>query len=362
VNKVTRSDAFLHGCEIFHPSTREKIDPITARALARNKRIYDQNYECVFEDDNLALLTHDLITAAERPNVGLVCEHDWSAECLALLKAPLPATAGRKSAQQWIDEATDETAMYRCLLMNVCNGSGDRLERLIKSGFDIGLDEVFDDYRADNGCFGQRHLFAGIDVGRNRDRTVISVVERLGNLYIVRAILRLDEMRLPEQQQRLETLLTIHAVRMVKIDATGIGLGLFEYTQNKFPDRVQGVNFSTTVPLGSSPSPRWGEGRGEVRTPTVRITEQLATQLLQTYEDRAIHQPIDNTLRDDLRKPERLLSPSGRVSIAATRDEAGHADHFWSLALAIDAAKTPIAPPFYWTTFTMRRPVRFTTL
>src|SRR3954465_5813014 len=138
VNKVTRSDAYAEGCEIFHPSTRQKIDPVTARALAPNKRIYDQNYECVFEDENMALLTQDLVTAAERPNVGLICEFDWSAECLALLKAPLPATPGRKSAQQWLDEATDETAMYRCLLMNVCNGSGDRLERLIKSGFEIG--------------------------------------------------------------------------------------------------------------------------------------------------------------------------------------------------------------------------------
>jgi phage FluMu gp28-like protein len=356
VSRVTRTDAYAEGCQIFHPVTREPIDPLVARALAANKRIYDQNYECVFEDENMALLTQELITGAERPNVGLVCEGDWSQECLALLKAPLPATPGRKSAQQWLDEATDETAMYRCLLMNVCNGSGDRLGRLIKSGFEIGLDEVFDDYRADNGCFGQRHLFAGVDVGRNRDRTVITVVERLGNLHIVRAILRLDQMRLPEQQQRLDTLLSIPALRMLKIDATGIGCGLYEYTQNKFPDKVQGVNFSSTVPLGSPSaqssvlSPR--------NFPTVRVTEFLATQLLQTYEDRAIHQPIDNTLRDDLRKPERLLSPSGRVSIAATRDEAGHADHFWSLALAIDAAKTPIAPPFYWTTFTMRRPVR----
>jgi phage FluMu gp28-like protein len=92
------------------------------------------------------------------------------------------------------------------------------------------------------------------------------------------------------------------------------------------------------------------------------VTEYLATQLLQAYEDRAIHQPIDNVLRDDLRKPERLLSPSGRVSIAATRNETGHADHFWSLALALDAAKTIIPPPFVWYSFTPRARIRSTTL
>jgi hypothetical protein len=57
----------------------------------------------------------------------------------------------------------------------------------------------------------------------------------------------------------------------------------------------------------------------------------MATQLLQVFEDRAIRIPIDVELRDDLRKPERFMTPSGQVSIAATRDEAGHADHFGRL-------------------------------
>jgi phage FluMu gp28-like protein len=251
--------------------------------------------------------------------------------------------------------------MLRHLIMNVCKGSGDRIDMLIHSDYEIRLDEVFDECQLRAERDAGRYLFAGVDVGRNRDRTVITVVERCDNLCIVRAILRLDSMRLPEQQQRLETILNIPALRLVKMDATGIGLGLYEYTHNKFPDKVHGLNFSSNVPLGS-PSPLWGEGRGEVRNPKVRVTEYLATQLLQAYEDRAIHQPIDNVLRDDLRKPERLLSPSGRVSIAATRDETGHADHFWSLALAIDAAKTVIQPPLQWHAFVPRKRLRTTTL
>jgi phage FluMu gp28-like protein len=357
---VPRSKAYEEGCPVYHPITREKIDPVTARQLAPNKRIYDQNYECVFEDENMALLTHELITFAERPNIGFVCEHDWSTAAIELIKAPLAGVPGRKTYQQWVEQADDPEAMVRHIMMNVCNGSGGKWELLENSDYEFSLDEVFDEYKLRAQRDAGRFLFAGVDVGRNRDRTVITVVERCDNLHLVRAILRLDGMRLPEQQQRLETILNIPAVRMVKMDATGIGCGLFEYTQNKFPDRVQGLNFSSTVKLGSR-CPRWGEGGGEVRA-SVRITEHLATQLLQTYEDHAIHQPIDNTLRDDLRKPERLLSPSGRVSIAATRDEVGHADHFWSLALAIDAAKTVIPPPFEWHSFIPRARLRTTTL
>jgi phage FluMu gp28-like protein len=47
---------------------------------------------------------------------------------------------------------------------------------------------------------------------------------------------------------------------------------------------------------------------------------------------------FDEQLREDLRKPERIVSPGGRVIIAAVRDGNGHADHFWSMALAIEAA------------------------
>jgi phage FluMu gp28-like protein len=360
VSKVTRTDAYADGCQIFHPNTREPIDPITARNIAPNKRVYDQNYECVFEDENMALLTHELITAAERPNIGVVCEHDWSGAALDLLTAPLAGLPGRKTARQWVNEAPDEHTMNRHILLNVCRGSIDVFERLFACGREFCLDDVFDEYSVRAERDAGRYFFAGVDVGRNRDRTVITVVEKCDNLYVVRAILRLDDMRLPEQQQRLETILNIPGMRMLKMDATGIGVGLYEYTQNKFPDKVQGINFSTTVSLGNAStqssvlSPR--------NFPSVRVTEYLATQLLQTYEDHAIHQPIDNTLRDDLRKPERLLSPSGRVSIAATRDEAGHADHFWSLALAIDAAKTPIAPPFWYHSFTPRARIRSTTL
>jgi len=39
--------------------------------------------------------------------------------------------------------------------------------------------------------------------------------------------------------------------------------------------------------------------------------------------------------------------PGGRVSIAATRTEAGHADHFWAVALALrDAAQAPASVAF----------------
>ncbi|MBN1671198.1 MAG: terminase family protein [Kiritimatiellae bacterium] len=182
-------------------------------------------------------------------------------------------------------------------------------------------------------------LFVGVDVGRKKDLTVISVAEQLGLLKLVRGVLRLRNMRLPQQQRHLEIALDAPNFRRAEMDLTGIGLGLCEYTQEKYgPYKVRGVNFASTVPITQR---LMSDGR---KQPTVRITEAMATDLLGEYEDRAIKHPCDLEMRDDLRKPEKTVSPGGSVSIAATSDEAGHADHFWSFALMNRAAGSAAGP------------------
>src|SRR5436190_22155986 len=86
VSRITRTDAWQQGCPVYHPITRQPITPEEARVLAQNKRAYDQNYECQFEDQNMALLTHELISAAERPNIAMICEHHWTEDTITLLK------------------------------------------------------------------------------------------------------------------------------------------------------------------------------------------------------------------------------------------------------------------------------------
>jgi hypothetical protein len=65
----------------------------------------------------------------------------------------------------------------------------------------------------------------------------------------------------------------------------------------------------------------------------------MALDLLEVFESRSIRIPCEMSLRDSLRKPERVTTAGG-VRIAATRDEAGHADEFWSVALMVRALKS----------------------
>jgi phage FluMu gp28-like protein len=282
VSRITRTQAHGMGVKIYDANTRVAVSPAEAREQALDKRAYDQNYECVFADENATLLSHELINAAEREDVGVICEQEWSPKVLAML--------GGKRSQPCSHE----------------HGHGIQVAG---------------------------PLYVGFDVARKGDLSVITVMEELNGMKVVRAILRMRDLRLPEQQQRLGEICRLPKFRRAAIDMTGLGLGLFEYAQEEFgASRIHGINFATSVPATRAVRV---EGR---KREMVRVTEAMAMELLQVYEDRRIQHPADNKLRDDLRKPEKVTTPGGRVSIAATRDEAGHADHFWSFALALEAA------------------------
>ena len=266
VCRVTRSEAWKMGVKVFDPNTRKPITPEEAQRKALDKRAYLQNYECQFNDENMALLTHELISAAEREGI-VIDEQAWSAASVA--------------------------RMFRA--------EGD--------------------------------LYVGNDIGRNRDLSVVCVLEKIGRLKRVIGMLRMSGMRLPAQQAQIDTICRLPKFRAYEGDMTGLGLGLVEYLQEKFGTfKIRGVNFSSTEKTSDL---LVAEGR---KAETAKVTEIMATEMLACFEERSIEIPNDQELRADLVKPEKITSPGGRVSIAATRDEAGHADHFWAIALAIRAA------------------------
>jgi phage FluMu gp28-like protein len=269
ISRVTRTEAWKMGVEVFDPSSRRSITPDEAHHKALDKRAYDQNYECQFADENMALLTQELIQQAMREGIPMD-EQAWSAVSLARMQ----------------------------------RAEGD--------------------------------LHFGLDVGRNRDISFLPVIEKRGQSLAVIAALRMNGLRLPAQQVQIDRLMPLPKLRGGCIDMTGIGLGLCEYAQEKWgTGRIRGVNFSSTEPINQKIR---AEGR---KAETARVTEIIASDLLEVFEEKRIELCIelDADAADDLRKPEKITSPGGRVSIAAVRDEAGHADHFWGIALAVRAAR-----------------------
>jgi phage FluMu gp28-like protein len=119
-----------------------------------------------------------------------------------------------------------------------------------------------------------------------------------------------------------------HRVRRVCIDMTGNGTGLAEELADRYGSLILPVHFGRSVEMDEAMRLD-GDKRG-----TMPIPERMAIDLARAFDDGLIEIPDDSVLLDDLRKPYRVQS-GNRVSIAASKTAEGHADRFWSIALAL---------------------------
>ncbi|MDO4795850.1 MAG: terminase family protein [Brachymonas sp.] len=162
-------------------------------------------------------------------------------------------------------------------------------------------------------------LFAGIDIGRKHDLTVLWVVEELGDVRYTRHVETLRGMTKSQQEAILWP--WIERCDRVCIDQTGLGIGWVDDAQDKFGSyKVEGVTF------------------------TPRSKEEMAYPVRGAMEDRRLRIPYDPHIRADLRSLTKQTTSAGNVRFTAERSKDGHADRFWALALALHAAASPNAP------------------
>jgi phage FluMu gp28-like protein len=159
-------------------------------------------------------------------------------------------------------------------------------------------------------------LYIGVDVGRDRDFTVIHVLEKAGSVYYTRAVEVLEKASFDAQEKSLYEWLDSPWVKRCCIDQTGIGRQFTERAQQRYGKyKVEGVQF------------------------TAAVKEDLAYPVRMAFEDRTIRIPNCKDLRADLRAIRKEYTSSGNVRFSADRGQNGHADRFWALALALHATK-----------------------
>ncbi len=162
-------------------------------------------------------------------------------------------------------------------------------------------------------------LYAGIDIGRKKDLTVLWVFEQLGDTLYTRHVERMQNMRKSDQEKIIWP--WIEQCDRTCIDATGLGIGWADDAQDKF-----------------------GEFRVEAVTFTQRSKEAMAYPVRGAFEDKKLRIPYDPKIRADLRAVTKQVTSTGNVRFTAESTPDGHADHFWALALAKQAASSPSAP------------------
>jgi phage FluMu gp28-like protein len=186
------------------------------------------------------------------------------------------------------------------------------------------------DYFQANGFGTKGRLFAGLDIGRKKDLTVLWVLELLGDTLYTRKIIELKNMSKPDQEKIIWPWMALCS--RTCLDYTGIGIG-----------------------WGDDAVRQYGEYRVECVTFTQRVKEALAYPVRGKMEDKKLRIPYKPEIRADLRAVTKETTVSGNIRFTAERSENGHADRFWALALAIHAAGNSAGPIEFQSTGAIRK-------
>lgn len=164
-------------------------------------------------------------------------------------------------------------------------------------------------------------LYLGGDIGRRKDLTVLILLEKIGDVYWVRAIIRMRGRSFAEQRLVIENLMDTLPIRRLCQDASGLGMQLAEELAVKYgTSRVEPIQF------------------------TMPVKEDLAVRTRRNFEQKTLRTPEDRSLRSAVHAIRRIPTAAGHFRFDAERSEAGHSDEFWALALALMAADgTPVA-------------------
>ena len=161
---------------------------------------------------------------------------------------------------------------------------------------------------------GASPLYVGMDIGRQKDLSVIVTAVKLGDVLAVLDVTELRRMPFNDQLDVLLSKCLANRVRRVCIDSTGIGAMLAEEATRKGGAKFEGVQFNVASK---------GEMYGLMR---------------RKFEERSIRIPVSRDLREDLHAVQRVVSTGGNVTYSAPRNADGHSDRAAALALCCRAS------------------------
>lgn len=211
----------------------------------------------------------------------------------------------------------DEESFQQEYMCNPADDAGAFLEYDLIASCEYGQGESWE-IRIDRLSECKGRLYAGLDIGRKKDLTVLWVLEELGDVLYTRAVVTLKNMKKPDQEKVLWP--WFPEIFRTCFDYTGLGIGWGDDAQAKF-----------------------GEHKIELVTFTPKVKEALAYPVRGRMEDRKLRIPYDPHIRADLRAVTKETTAAGNIRFTAERSEDGHADRFWALALAIHAAQSNVA-------------------
>jgi len=158
--------------------------------------------------------------------------------------------------------------------------------------------------------------YMGVDIGRKKDLTAIVLLRKWPEDTLWQDEIEvLSKVPFDQQERILSRYIRECGVERCCIDATGMGMHLAENLQREFGALVNPVTFTRSSKV------------------------HLATQVRKALEQKKLHLTPDGALLADCHSIQRRITSSGNVVFDAARNELGHADRFWALALGTEAAR-----------------------
>ncbi len=183
------------------------------------------------------------------------------------------------------------------------------------------VDETLNYHLSMNGLAEAKNLFAGYDVGRKHDMSVLVMLEKDNKTIRWRGAVELRQTPFNEQSALLSSILKLGCLRRLSIDQSGLGMQLCEELVKKHGSRVEPV------------------------TMTAPVKESLASRILAYFQRGDLLIPNHRPLIDDLHSVARTVTTAGNVRYAAPREAGSHADRWTALALALEAADSKYCGP-----------------
>jgi phage FluMu gp28-like protein len=189
----------------------------------------------------------------------------------------------------------------------------------------VGEEILYDDFNLDTYLFNPApgaRCFAGMDIGRKKDLSVIDIEEQVGDVFWNRLTLIMPKVPFSEQRDLLLRVLRKFNCERACIDATGIGAQIAEDTvKNLGTYRAEQVEF------------------------TLKVKQDLAVRIRHLFEDKLCRIAVSRKLRDDLHAVKKTTTAAGNVRFDAERTKEGHADRFWAKSLSFMASDAGVVMP-----------------
>lgn len=190
----------------------------------------------------------------------------------------------------------------------------------------------FDDLATTDGEY-----YAGLDIGRDADLTVLIVLRRVGKVFYVASVQFMKRTDSDGLEKMVDEAFAKWKLRRLCIDSTGLGTFPAERIKKKHSERID---------------TQWRRPRVECVTFTPNTKEDLATGLYAAMTGGTVRLPKTDAalpgcppktaedLRNDIASIKRIVTTSGNVRYDAPRTAKGHADRAWALALALHAGSS----------------------